>query len=418
MSDQEIQVNEQEVPTPEPPAENKEPKKRPFRLGFLSGMLVMLILCVVTFFALLLTRHLYLSGGDGIVDSEVMAKAETIYAYLQENSIYDFDDEDLRVGILDGLLDGTGDKYAEYYTPEEIKALFEDYNGDFCGLGLILKVDPDGSMYVSGVYEDSPALEAGFEVGDILVAVDGATLDGYDKYEIADMIRGPENTEVCVTVYRESTGETLDITAVRKKLKKIDVDYRMLTDTIGYIWIKDFDDVTTEQFEEALKELTDQGMTDMVLDLRTNGGGLFRVALEIAKQIMCEGVIVSIESADGTMKQYTCDGDTPFGGQIVILTDGYTASSSEILAGALIDNGMAISLGTTTYGKGLVQDFFYLSDGSCVKFTTNQYYTPNGTAINGIGIIPDVEVEFDGDLYYDEGIDNQLNAAIEYIENH
>jgi carboxyl-terminal processing protease len=165
-----------------------------------------------------------------------------------------------------------------------------------------------------------------------------------------------------------------------------------------------------------MKDLTSQGMTDLIIDLRTNTGGLFRVALEIAKQLMGKGVIVSIESADGTMKEYTCDGDNEFGGKIVILTDGYTASSSEILAGALIDNGMAISLGTTTFGKGIVQDFFYLSDGSCVKMTTNQYYTPNGTAINGVGITPDIELEFDYDRYVNEEVDNQIEAAIEYLE--
>ena len=157
-------------------------------------------------------------------------------------------------------------------------------------------------------------------------------------------------------------------------------------------------------------------MQDLIIDLRMNTGGLFRVSLEIAREIMCEGLIVSIEDSSGEMKEYSCDGDKEFGGRIVILTDGYTASASEILAGALKDNGMAITLGTTTFGKGRVQDFFYLSDGSCIKFTTNSYYTPSGAAINGVGITPDIEVEFDGDLYYDEGIDNQIEAAIEYLE--
>ncbi|MBP3753741.1 MAG: S41 family peptidase [Lachnospiraceae bacterium] len=421
MSDQENIINTeqpvaeanpvQEVPAPE----KKEKKKRPFRLGFLTGMLVMLLLCVGTFFALLLTRRLYLSGGAGIVDAEVMAKAETIYAYLEENSIYDFDEEDLRVGMLDGLLEGTGDRYAEYYTADEIKELFSDYNGDFCGIGILIRVNADGDYYLSGVYDDSPAKDAGFEEGDVLIAVDGETLDGVDKVAVTDKIRGPENTEVTVTVYRPGTDETLDLTVIRKKLKKIDVDYRMVTDTIGYIWIRDFDDVTTEQFEEAMNALKEQGMVDMVLDLRANTGGLLRVALEVARMLMPEGVIVTIENGDGTMKDYTCDGSREFEGRIVILTDGYTASSSEILTGALKDSGKAISIGTTTYGKGLVQDFFYLSDGSCIKMTTNEYYTPSGTAINGVGIAPEIEVMLDIEQYY-EGIDNQLQAAIDYLE--
>ena len=421
MSDQEnIMGTEQpvqEMPLQQAAPENKTKKKRPFRLGFLTGMLVMLLLCVGTFFALLLTRRLYLGGGAGIVDADVMAKAEAIFAYLEEHSIYDFNEQDLRDGMLDGLLDGTGDNYAEYYTAQEIKDLFADYNGDFCGLGLLLKAKEDGSVYVSGVYDDSPALEAGFQVGDVLMAVDGESVVGIDRYDVAAMVRGPENEPVVITVYREETDETLDITAVRKKLKKIDVEYYMASDTVGYIWIKDFDDVTTEQFKAAMEDLRSQGMTDLVLDLRMNTGGLFRIALEIAQELMCEGVIVSIENSDGTRKEYTCDGSKQFEGNIVILTDGYTASSSEILAGALIDNGMAISMGTTTFGKGLVQDFYYLSDGSCVKFTTNQYYTPSGAAINGVGIVPAIEVEFDGNLYYEDGSDNQIDAAVEYLES-
>jgi carboxyl-terminal processing protease len=422
MSDQENIINTEQPAGEASPAQEsfapkkKEQKKRPFRLGFLTGMLVMLLLCVGTFFALLITRRLYLSGGAGIVDAEVMAKAETIYAYLEEHSIYDFDETALREGMLDGLLDGTGDKYAEYYTADEIQELFADYNGDFCGIGVILRVNEEDEYYISGVYEDSPALEAGFKEGDVLKAVDGESLSGADKVTVTDKIRGPENTEVVVTVYRPNSGETLDLKAVRKKLKKIDVEYRMLTDSIGYIWIKDFDDVTTKQFEEALNELENQGMVDMVLDLRTNTGGLFRVALEVAEMLMPEGLIVTIENADGTTKDYTCDGSREFEGNIVILTDGYTASSSEILAGALIDNGKAISVGTTTFGKGLVQDFFYLSDGSCIKLTTNQYYTPSGIAINGVGIAPDIEVELDVNLFYDQGIDNQIQTAIDYLE--
>jgi len=422
MSDQENIINteqpaqaeilQQEIPAPE----KKEKKKRPFRLGFLVGMLVMLLLCVGAFFALLLTKRLFLAGGEGVVDAEVIAKAETIYSYLEQYSIYDFDYDDIREGMLDGLMDGTGDKYAEYYNPEEIKELFADYNGDFYGIGVLLRTNSENQTYVSGVYDDSPALEAGFQEGDILMAVDGTSLEGLSRTDIAELVRGPENSDVVITVYRESTDETLDLTATRKKLKKIDVDYRMVSDTIGYIWIRDFDDVTTDQFKEALESLKDQGMVDLVIDLRMNTGGLFRVSLEIVRQIMCEGLIVSIEDSSGDMKEYTCDGDNEFEGRIVILTDGYTASASEILAGALKDNGMAITLGTTTFGKGLVQDFYYLSDGSCVKFTTNSYYTPSGAAINGVGIVPDIEIEFDGDLYYDEGIDNQLEAAIEYLE--
>ena len=159
-------------------------------------------------------------------------------------------------------------------------------------------------------------------------------------------------------------------------------------------------------------------MEDMILDLRTNTGGLLRAVLDITRQIMCKGVIVSTRNAQGETDSYKCDGKNEFTGDILILTDGYTASASEILVGALKDHGMAISMGTTTFGKGVVQDFFYLSDASGIKFTTEEYLTPNGTAIDGVGIEPDIVVEFDYDRYIEDKTDNQLEAAIEYMASH
>ena len=394
----------------------KKKKKHPFGKGFVFGMLIMLLLCSVAFFFLCLGRVIYISGGRGLADAEVTAKANTIAAYLREYSIYEYDEAALREGMLDGLMSATGDKYAVYYNAEELTAVFTDYDGNFYGIGALIKQNLDGEVYISGVYEDSPAEKSGLQAGDVIIAVDGEDVKGLDRYEVAEKMRGEKGTEVTITVYRESTGETLDCRAVRDKLKKIDVEYRMLTDDIGYIQIKDFDDVAIDQFTDALATLKVLGMKDMVIDLRGNTGGLLRAATGIIRQIMCKGVIFSTEDASGERTDFECDGDREFKGRIVILTDGYTASASEIMTGALRDNGMAISIGTNTYGKGLVQDFFFLSDGSGIKFTTDQYFTPNGTAINGVGIAPDIEVEFDYDAYMADGTDNQLDAAIKYLE--
>ena len=409
-----------EAPSQQPEESVKKPvrkkKKHSFGAGFVLGLALMLLICAATVFVLCITRVMYISGRSGLADAEVIAKANMIAGYLQEYSIYDYDETALRDGMLDGLMRATGDKYAVYYNADELAEVFNDYGGNFYGIGALIKENADGEVYLSGVYEDSPAEKSGLKAGDVIIAVDGENVVGLDRYEVAEKMRGEKGTEVVITVYRESTGETLDCKAVRDKLKKIDVEYRMLSDDIGYIWIKDFDDIAIDQFTDALATLKGQGMKDMVIDLRGNTGGLLRAALGIVRQIMCKGVIFSTENAKGEKDYFECEGDREFQGRIVILTDGYTASASEIMTGALRDNGMAVSIGTTTYGKGLVQDFFYLSDGSGIKFTTDQYYTPNGTAINGVGIEPDIEVEFDYDAYMADGTDNQLDAAIEYLQ--
>ena len=389
-------------------------KKSSFLPGFLLGMLTMLLAFAVLVIILCLKKVIYLSAGGGLVDAEVTSKAETIKAYLDQYSLYETNEEDLKKGMLSGLLKGTGDKYAYYYDAEEMQALVRDYDGTFYGIGAFIQSDPDGNSFISGTYENSPAEKAGLLTGDIITHVDGKSTKGYDRYEVAQMIRGDLGTTVVLTVLRD--GEELEISVKRDKLKKIDVSYEMSTDKIGYIYIKDFDDVTIDQFAEALATLKGQGMEDMILDLRGNTGGLLRVTIEVAKQIMCKGKIVTIENAGGKVKDYECDGSREFKGRIVILTDGYTASASEILTGALRDNGMAVTLGTRTYGKGLVQNFYYMSDGSGIKFTTNEYYTPSGAAINEVGIEPDIEVELDYEAYLEDGSDNQLQAAIDYLE--
>ena len=398
------------------PTRKRKKKKNGFGRGFALGMLLMFLIWGLVIFLLCIGRVIYISGGRSLADAEIIAKANTIASYLQAYSIYDYNEEALREGMLDGLLDATGDKYAEYYNADELAAVFNDYDGNFYGIGALIMQSKDGDVFLSGVYEDSPAERAGLQAGDIIIAVNGEDVTGLDRYEVADKMTGDKGTEVVLTIYRTSTDETLEFRAVREKLKKIDVEYRMLTDDIGYIRIKDFDDVAIDQFTDALATLKGQGMKDMVIDLRGNTGGLLRAAMGIIRQIMCKGVIVSMEDARGERTEFECDGSREFKGRIVILTDSHTASASEIMTGALKDNGMAISIGTTTYGKGLVQDFYYLSDGSGIKFTTDQYVTPNGTAINGVGIAPDIEVEFDYDAYIEDKIDNQLDAAIEYLE--
>lgn len=307
-----IQTEDQNVVSEIP---KKKKKKKSFGAGVALGMILMFLICCAVIFILCIARVLYIAGGSGLADAEVIAKANAIASYIREYSIYGYDEDLLREGMLDGIMDATGDKYAEYYNAEELSEVFNDYNGNFYGIGALIKQTSDGEVYISGVYEDSPAEKAGLREGDVIIAVDGEEVKDLDRFGVAELMRGEKGTEIVITVYRASTDETLECRAVREKLKKLDVDYRMLTDDIGYIHIKDFDDIAIDQFADALKDLTGQGMKDMVIDLRGNTGGLLRASLGIVRQIMCKGVIFYMENAQGERTLFECDGDKEFGGR-------------------------------------------------------------------------------------------------------
>ena len=218
-----------------------------------------------------------------------------------------------------------------------------------------------------------------------------------------------------LTLVREGEADYLEIPVERRKIESPTVSSEMLENQIGYIEITEFDDVTEDQFAEALAECRGNGMKALILDLRSNPGGNLSTVCEISRMLLPKGMIVYTEDKYGTRDEYTCDGARKLEVPAVVLVNDYSASASEILAGALKDHGMATIMGTTTFGKGIVQRVISLSDGSAVKLTVSKYYTPNGNDIHEKGIEPDVVVEFDADAYYDEGIDNQLQEAISYL---
>jgi len=231
------------------------------------------------------------------------------------------------------------------------------------------------------------------------------------------LIRGPEGTDVVLTIAREGEKDYIDLTLTRAKIEVVVVEYEMKEDNIGYIHIEQWYDTTPDQFAAAMQDLKDQGMESLIIDLRSNTGGLLRSVVQVAQQMLPQGTIVYTENKYGKGQVYACDGSNEIDIPVVILTNGYTASASEILTGAMKDHGKAVSIGTKTYGKGVVQSFFNFDDGTAMKLTTEQYFTPNGTAIDGIGIEPDIEVKFDSEAYYDEEnpVDNQLEAAMDYL---
>lgn len=326
----------------------------------------------------------------------------------------DLNEEDLIEGLYDGYIAALGDPYADYYTEEETKELFESVTGEFYGVGAVLSQDiSTGMVTITQVYEDSPAEKAGLREGDIITQVDDQMITDQNLDEIVTWIKGEQGTEVTLHILREN--EETEVTAVRDIVKAVTVASEMKEDSIGYIYIQEFDDVTTEQFRQALDELEAQGMKGLVIDIRNNPGGNLDTVVEMLQMMLPEGDIVSIRDRNGEQEKFTCDGANKFDKPLAVLVNQYSASAAEIFSGAIQDYEIGSIVGVTTYGKGIVQDIIDLGDGTSMKLTTAEYFLPSGRSINEKGVTPDVEVEYE----YDEAdpeYDNQLEKALEVIK--
>lgn len=326
----------------------------------------------------------------------------------------DLNEENLIEGLYDGYIAALGDPYADYYTEEETKELFESVTGEFYGVGAVLSQDiSTGMVTITQVYEDSPAEKAGLREGDIITQVDDQMITDQSLDEIVTWIKGEQGTEVTLHILREN--EEMEVTAVRDIVKAVTVASEMKEDNIGYIYIQEFDDVTTEQFQQALDELEAQGMKGLVIDIRNNPGGNLDTVVEMLQMMLPEGDIVSIRDRNGEQEKFTCDGENEFDKPLAVLVNQYSASAAEIFSGAIQDYEIGSIVGVTTYGKGIVQDIIDLGDGTSMKLTTAEYFLPSGRSINEKGVTPDVEVEYE----YDEAdpeYDNQLEKALEVIK--
>lgn len=342
---------------------------------------------------------------------ELIEKVVEDYYYKEE-----FDVEEMENGIYRGMLASLGDPYSEYFSKEELVELNKQTEGIFYGIGAVLTIDEDtGFGMIKEVKPDTAAQEAGVLDGDLIYEVDGVSTYGLSLSEIVSKVRGDENTQVVLTMIRDSAPEPIDITVTRRRVEEETVAATMYDNGIGYIQIAEFDQVTAAQFEENLKMLQNDGMQAMILDLRSNPGGNVNTVVDIARMILPEGMIVYTEDRDGNRTEYKCDGTRQLNMPLVVLINGASASASEILSGAIKDHGVGVLMGTTTFGKGIVQRVIGLSDGSAVKLTISTYFTPNGANIHGVGIKPDIECIFDANSYYDNRYDNQLEQARQYL---
>ena len=354
------------------------------------------------------------AGDSGAVTEANIEKIEHFQRLLETYYYEDVPKEDLADGVLYGLMETVGDPYTCYYSVEEMEELTADIEGIFHGIGAYLEMDYDkGYAKISGIIDGTPASESDIRVGDYVVEVDGTDTYEMTLTDVVAMIRGDEGTKVTLTLNRN--GKEVEVTVTRQNIETPTVKYELLENDIAYITVTEFDDVTTAQFVEALAQMDLDNAKGLILDLRGNPGGNLSTVVEMCELMLPEGMIVYTEDKYGVRNEYECDGKHEFDLPLVVLIDGASASASEIMAGAIKDYELGTLVGTTTYGKGIVQKIFAYDDGSAAKITVSKYYTPNGYNIHGVGIEPDVVVEFDADLYLEDKTDNQLEKAIEVI---
>ena len=329
--------------------------------------------------------------------------------YLYEDEI---DEEKLEEMIYLGYVAGLEESYTTYYTAEEFAEVMESSSGIYSGIGAYVSQNMNtGIITIVNPFEGAPAADAGVKKDDILFAVEGEEVTGMDLNMVVAKLKGEEGTRVNVTMYRPSEDEYMDFEIVRAVVNVPTVTHKMLDNHIGYIQLTEFDEVTVDQFNFAVEELTAMGMESLIFDLRDNGGGLMSSVCSILETVLPKGLLVYTEDKNGEREEEWAKNPDCIEVPMVVLVNGNTASASEIFAGALKDYDKAEIIGTTTFGKGIVQTIIPLKDGSAMKLTTSEYFTPDGIGIHGKGIEPDVIVEYDSE----NEEDNQLQAAVNYL---
>ena len=358
-------------------------------------------------------------GIESSNDNQLTKSIKYIKTILDKYYLNDIDEDKVDEGALKGYVAALGDPYTEYIPKDEMEDYKSNLMGNYVGVGIYMAQNTkDNTIVVLSPIKYSPAEEAGILPGDIIKKINGVEYKGEDMTAASNSIKGEEGTTVTLEIQRGQEIKTFEIT--RKKITTNPVVSEKLDNNIGYLEVTSFDEDTAENFKAKYEELKSQGITSLIIDLRNNGGGLVEQALKIADYIVPKGkdLLVTVDK-DKKEKVEKSEEDVLIDMPIVVLVNENSASSSEILAGALKDLNEATIVGTTTYGKGIVQSVIPLSDGSAVKITVAKYFTPNGTDIHKKGIEPDYEVELpDGRtnaVNLDRAVDTQLDKAEEVI---
>lgn len=390
-------------------------------------IMLVLIVIIVTSLVTAFTTYQYLSN-NGISYSKVNTTSLEGLEYtlsqfrseLEKKYIGEINDEELIEGAVKGYVDALGDPYTTYYTKKEMKTIMEETNGNFVGIGVYMTKDLEkNAILIIKPIENSPAEKAGILPGDLITKVDDVEYTGDKLEEASNKIRGEEGTKVKLEIYRNGETKTFELT--RTKVVVSHVTTKVLNNDIGYIAISDFEGECASEFETKYKQLEKQGIKKLIIDIRNNGGGIVDEALKIANMLVDKDSTLLITKDKSDKEEVTKATEKPIINiPTVVLVNEYSASASEILAGALKNNGKATLVGTKTYGKGIIQELHQLSDGSGLKITVSEYYTPNHNAIHKIGITPDVEIDLSENVKQQTTIqekdDNQLQKAIEILK--
>ncbi|MCF6465460.1 S41 family peptidase [Clostridium sp. Cult2] len=349
------------------------------------------------------------------------SKAMGLEGYIKENFLKDVDENKLMEGQLKGMFQALEDPYSVYMTEDEFKSFTEHTQGVYGGIGVIVTPGDDNLITVVSPIEGTPGERAGLRTGDKIIKVNGKefTADNMDK--AVKLMKGEPNTTVSITILRKDKGgknDYIDIDIVREEIRLITVKSNVLQDDIGYIKITSFDELTYEDFMKNLNSIMNKNVSGIILDLRNNPGGLLNICVDIADELLGEGIIVYTETRNGE-RAYEKSNKKHIDIPLIVLVNEGSASASEILAGAIKDHNRGILIGNKTFGKGVVQRIRELSDGSGFKLTISEYFTPNGTNIHGIGIEPDIVVDLPEDVQ-EIGVENleqdiQLRTAIEKL---
>ena len=358
---------------------------------------------------------------QGAVTDSFVQKAKYIEETVKESYTGDIDDEQMEEYMYKGMMASLGDPYSAYYTSEEYEELTTETTGSYEGIGVVMQQDVNtGEVKVVRCYEGAPGEKAGLLPEDVLVEVNGESVSGMELSEVVDKVKSSQDQVAHLTIAREGESEYLEIDVHLEEVNIPVVQSEMLEDNIGYIALYEFTEQTEPQYMEAFEALKDQGMERLIIDVRNNPGGLLTSVCDILEDILPEGLIVYTEDKNGEREEYACDGENELDIPLAVLVNGNSASAAEIFAGAIQDYSKGTIVGTTTFGKGIVQSLIPFNDGSAIKTTTAKYYTPSGKCIHGTGIQPDVEVELSEGLEQETSIsheeDNQLQKAIEVVK--
>ena len=358
--------------------------------------------------------------GGVLSDRKHVQKLKALEAVIDRDYLGEVNEEDLAEGLYTGLIYGLGDVYSQYYTAEQYEQENSSSAGSYVGIGVTMQKNDEGGVKIVEVYEGGPGDKAGLKADDIISAIDGKDITDMEVSDVSDLIRNSGKKQAVLSVHRQGEDKTLELTAEITDVELPSVFPEMLDKNTGYIRISQFTGVTPGQYEDAFKDLKEQGMERLIVDLRGNPGGLLTSVCDILNTILPKGLIVYTEDKNGNRQEEHSEGKTPLDMPLAVLVNENSASASEIFAGAVKDYGIGTLVGTTTYGKGVVQEVLPLKDGSAVKLTIANYYTPKGNSINKTGIKPDVEVKLDPELLNKEEIsheeDNQLQEALKVLD--